>query len=373
MLGVTAGRGNSVPEVLNYLRRSAKADGSHPKGTIYYVQNSDVRSQVRQKAFPAAVRDLKKLGVAAEILEGNMPMNKPDVQGVMMGTQAFDWKTSGSTILPGAICEHFTSYGGVMSGGNSGQTPLSEFLRYGAAGASGTVVEPYANPFKFPSAMIQVHYARGCTLAEAFYQSIAGPYQLLIVGDPLCRPWANIPLVSTKGVESDATVHGQLTLEPSAMLPGDAKIDRFELFADGVRLAKCPPGGTLPLDTAAMADGYHELRVVAVGPGPIESQGRQIIPVRLANHDRKIEAKLVGKAPWPAGEPLVIDVNSPGSVGIVAMQGSRMVGRVVGEKGQITIPAGLLGAGPVHIGIIGMGSGEASANVAADPIDVTLE
>ena len=41
--------------------------------------------------------------------------------------------------------------------------------------------------------MIQVHYARGCSLAEAFYQSVYAPYQLMIVGDPLCRPWANIP------------------------------------------------------------------------------------------------------------------------------------------------------------------------------------
>ena len=44
-----------------------------------------------------------------------MPLNKPDVQGVMMGTASFDWKASGSTILPGAICEHFTSFGGVMT------------------------------------------------------------------------------------------------------------------------------------------------------------------------------------------------------------------------------------------------------------------
>ena len=46
-----------------------------------------------------------------------------------------DFKASGSTILPGAICDNFTSFGGQMGSG-SGQTLLSEFLRYGAAGAS---------------------------------------------------------------------------------------------------------------------------------------------------------------------------------------------------------------------------------------------
>ena len=136
MLGVTAGRGNTPDEVIDYLRRSATADGTHPKGTIYYVENDDIRSKVRQQHFPAAVRDLRRLGVAAEILQGTVPLNKRDVQGVMMGTAGFDWKASGSNILAGAICEHFTSFGGVMTR-DSVQTPLTEFLRYGAAGSSG--------------------------------------------------------------------------------------------------------------------------------------------------------------------------------------------------------------------------------------------
>ena len=43
MLAVTSGRGNSVPEVIEYLRRAASADGTQPEGTIYYMQNSDRR------------------------------------------------------------------------------------------------------------------------------------------------------------------------------------------------------------------------------------------------------------------------------------------------------------------------------------------
>ena len=137
--------------------------------------------------------------MAAEILQGNVPEGKNDVQGAMLGVANFDWKASRSTILPGAICEHFTSFGGDMHA-SAGQTPLSELLRYGATAASGTVTEPYAIPHKFPSPMMQVHYARGCTVAESFYQSVLCPYQLLIVGDPLCRPWANIPEITVAGV-----------------------------------------------------------------------------------------------------------------------------------------------------------------------------
>ena len=352
MLGVTAGRGNTLAEVLSYLKRSAAADGTHPKGTIYFVQNGDIRSKVRQGIFPAAVRELKKLGVAAEIVEGTVPLNRSDVQGVVMGTADFDWKASGSTILPGAICEHFTSFGGVMSKG-AGQTPLSEFLRYGAAGASGTVTEPYAIAEKFPSPMIQVHYARGCTLAEAFYQSVHGPYQLLIVGDPLCRPWAEIPQVTVAGVKPGAMVRGRLEIKPSAIAWGrlptcrhDAAADHFELFVDGLRRAECKPDETLPLDTTELADGYHELRVVAVGPPPIESQGRQIIPVRLANHGRRpAAAQLVDeiaarRQAAGAGRPLARLGRHRGA--LRRPDG----GPMAGQQGQVTIPANTLGAGP---------------------------
>ena len=114
MLGVTVGRGNTRAEVLGYLKRSAAADGTHPRGTIYFVQNGDIRSKVRQAGFPDAVRILKTLGVAAEVLEGQMPEGKDDVQGAMLGVASFNWKASRSTILPGAICEHFTSFGGEM-------------------------------------------------------------------------------------------------------------------------------------------------------------------------------------------------------------------------------------------------------------------
>jgi hypothetical protein len=370
MLGVTAGRGNTPAEVVNYLRRAAEADGTQPKGTIYFVENSDIRSKARQDLFPAAVEQLKALGVAAEILPGTVPLNKPDVQGAVLGTATFDWKASGSTILPGAICEHFTSFGGVMSQG-AGQTPLSELLRFGAAGASGTVTEPYAIPMKFPSPMVQVHYARGCTLAEAFYQSVLCPYQLLIVGDPLCRPWAKIPQVAVEGVKAGDVLRGTATLKPSCR-PAEAA-ERFELFLDGLRVAECKADGELKLDTAPLADGYHELRVVAVGPPPIETQGRLVLPVRVDNHRRKITAAVEGHGPRRADQPLTITVRAPGARGAVVLHGSRVVGRMTGAAGKITIPSDTLGAGPVRLRAAAFRDGGAAENVWAEPLEVLIK
>jgi len=372
LLGVTCGRGNTVEEILQYLKRNAAADGTHPRGTIYFVKNTDVRSSVRHDIFPDAVKELEKLGVSAQIIEGTLPLNKNDVQGVVMGTADFDWKACGSTILPGAICEHFTSFGGVMSS-NSSQTPLSEFLRYGAAGSCGTVTEPYAILQKFPLPLIQVHYARGCTLAEAFYQSVYAPYQLLIVGDPLCRPWANIPKVKFSGMKPDYIVKGRLALSPAASTPPGQGIDHFELFVNGSRAAVCKPGGTLALDTALLPDGYQELRVVAVEAGLIQSQGRAIVPVITDNYGRKIEVKAESKGVIGPDNPLIINVNSPGSIAVSVLQNSRIVGRVAGEKGQIKIEAAELGSGPVRLQVIGIGQGGPRSHVLAQPIDVEVE
>jgi len=310
--------------------------------------------------------------VAGEVLEGTVPLNRDDVQGLVMGPSVFDWKASGSTIRPGAICEHFTSYGGAMSA-NGGQTPLSEFLRYGAAGASGTVIEPFALADKFPAPALHVHYARGCTLAEAFYQSVSGPYQLLIVGDPLCRPWANIPQVKLSGVAPGATVKGKVTLRPTATFEGKSKADHFELFVDELRSAACGPEGTLDLDTAPLADGFHELRVVAVEAGLIRSQGRQIVPITTANHGRSIEASAAPQGSVRPERPLVVTAKSPGAMGIAVLHNSHLVGRISGESGRVEINPSVLGCGPVVLRVMGLGDGQPINYVWAEPIQVTIE
>ena len=156
----------------------------------------------------------------AEVVAGPLPQGRRDVAGLTMGAADFDWAKSGNTILPGAICENLTSLGAVFTP-SAGQTPLSAFVRAGAAGSSGTVIEPYALQAKFPHPAIHVHYARGATLAEAFYQAVQSPYQLLVVGDPLCRPWATIPQVTA----AVSTAEGRRA-DGDAPLSGPIKIGR---------------------------------------------------------------------------------------------------------------------------------------------------
>ncbi len=376
MLGVTSGRGNTVNEVVSYLRSAASADGTRPPGTIYFMTNSDVRTKTRSNPFPAAVRALDRLGVKAEIVSGAVPAGKRDVAGLMAGIADFDWRGSGSTIAPGAICENLTSYGGIFTP-SVGQTPLSAFMRAGAAGSSGTVIEPYSIQAKFPHAGIQVHYARGASLAEAFYQSVRAPYQLLVVGDPLCQPWARIPEVEvvtvadSKLVEPGAVLSGTVELEPRAVVPEQGTADRFELFVDGIRLMECGPGGRLMLDTTTLADGHHDLRVVAIESSPVETQGRRIVPVSFANHGRALEVAVEPRQTTLDGA-VRVSVKGTGVQGAVVFALGRVLGRTTGSEGVIEVPAELLGRGTVLIRAAGRGGPAAADGVNAEPVAVDV-
>ena len=385
MLGVTSGRGNSVAEIISGLQTAAAADGTHPKGTIYFVTSDDVRTTTRSPAFPPIVKALDELNVKAEVMKGTVPMGKRDVAGLMMGAADFDWPASQSQILPGAICENLTSFGGIFTP-SAGQTPLSAFMRAGAAGSSGTVVEPYALQAKFPHAAIQLHYVRGATLAEAFYQAVQSPYQLIVVGDPLCRPWATIPKVEvvmatdSAPITAGSSLSGRIDLQPQATIPeptlarsGDrvAAIERFALFIDGVRLAECDPGQLLPLDTAQFADGYHELRVVATEASSVKSQGRWVMPVRFANHGRTLKLTVEPTRVSVAGA-VRVSVMSEGLDNVAVYSMGRVLGRTSGADTTIEVPAELLGCGRVMIRATGRAGLGAANGVNADPVAVEV-
>jgi hypothetical protein len=367
-LAVTSGRGNSVDEALECLRRAAAADGTRPAGTIYYMRNGDIRSTTRLWSFPSAVKQLQALGVKAEIVDGALPQKKDDVAGLQAGNAEFDWPASGSTMLPGAIAEHLTSFGGIMEYW-SGQTPISAWIRAGAAGSAGTVFEPYAIGAKFPDAFTYAHYARGCSLAEALYQGTPGPYALLMIGDPLCQPWAKFPVIKVTGVQPGQVVSGKLSL---ALAPGldPQALDHLELFVDGVRQATAPATGKLSLDTAGLQSGWHELRVVGVAAGPIETQGRVIIPIFVRSNAASLLAiPAASEIAWD--QPLRVRVALPGAQEIRLLHNGRQVGRLVGQRGTISVAPGTLGLGTVRLQPVAL-SGAPGAELIGAPVEIRV-
>lgn len=368
MLGVTSGRGMATADVVRYLTRSVGADYTRPAGTIYYARNDDVRSKTRHESYRPAIDALASVEVRGELVEGILPRAKTDVMGAMIGAEQFSWRDSGSTVRPGAICEHLTSSGGDLRS-TGGQTPLTENLMAGAAGSSGAVVEPYAIPNKFPNAFIHLHYARGCSLAEAYYQSVAGPYQLLIVGDPLCRPWADPPRVSVGGVEAGAKVQGELTLTPSAKLPARAYVARYELFVDGVFTDSCESGETMSIDTRTLVDGFHELRVMAVCTEPIETRGGLLIPVTVDNHGRSLVLERVDAEPIRWGKELKLRVKTDDAVGLIVAQGSRTLAKIRGNQAEFGVDPRIFGLGPVVLQAAAIGHGGPSSNVLSNLLE----
>ncbi len=350
-LGVTYGRGNKPSEIIEYLQRAKAADGTAPRGTIYYMQNDNIRSQVRQATFPAAIAELRSLGVKAELLRGIAPVGKTDVAGLTTGTSHLQLKASNCRFTPGTLIDNLTSAAGQMlipHGVPNPQTPISDYLRAGGTGASGTVVEPFAVAAKFPSASLHVHYARGLSLSEAFYRSVAGPYQLLIIGDPLCQPWAVFPQVSVAGLSASAPMSGKVELKPSASYPRGGAADRFELFVDGVRIQTIAPAGTFQLDTTTLADGWREIRVVAIGKTDSATQGSKTADVQVANGSDALTLN-VEKARLGVDETTSAWVTSNQTYDVTVMQNGRSLGRIPMGRGKLKVSGAGLGKGPSRI------------------------
>jgi hypothetical protein len=370
VLGVTVGRGTKVSEVVTGLQRSAAADGTHPPGTVYFVRNGDVRSTTREWGFASAAARLKEMGVNAVIEEGVLPQKKSDVAGAMIGIADFDWDKSESQIVPGAIVEHLTSFGGVMTRG-AGQTPLTEFLRHGAAGASGTVTEPYAIQAKFPNPFIHVHYASGCTLAEAFYSSVTGPYQLLIVGDPLCNPWRRELHVTAELPSTDAPLSGSVTFHPKCESKGGVAASKVHLFVDGLRRSSVKPGTPIELDTRELSDGLHQFTFVVEGNDSIETNGRWSAQCQIRNEETS-PPKLVilNGTDHDFGGTVEIEVRCPGAMEIGIQHLGREVATVSGESGTAKLEARGLGSGTTMLRAIARFPGGKS--VRGDGLTMTI-
>ena len=347
MLGYTSGRGNSYREVVSCLERAAAADGTGPEGTVYFMLNGNVRSTTREWAVRTAAEQIRGLGVQAEVTQGVLP-KETTVAGAFVGTASFNWASSKSTIVPGAICEHLTSCGGILRE-RASQTPLTAFIRAGAAGASGTVVEPFAIQAKFPHAFLQTYYTMGYTLGEAFYLSVASPYQLLIVGDPLCRPWSRPQEVALEGLPEGGIVRAPVKVA-AGTAEGQAK--RVEFFIDGRLVESLAPGKSFELDPAGLKAGEHCLSAVVVGADQLESRARASRVFEVVNGTGKSACTVTVPASSIIGEDVMVTWTIPAAARVAVWHhGVRLVD-VVAEQGELSLPSARLGLGTTRLAVV---------------------
>lgn len=345
VLAATGVRGTSEREALDQITRSVQADGTHPKGTFYFTETGNVRTKCRKAGIAQSVEELNELGFRTRVISSKFPSQKRDIIGLTVGTATFDFPGSKNQVVPGAICENLTSFGGRL--GKSGQTPLTEFIAAGAAGSSGTVTEPLSIPQKFPDPRVHLHYVKGCSLAESFYQSVHGPFQLLIVGDALCQPWAIFPKFEVNGIEAGETVSGikKLSFDFSA---SPVRVRGVEFYMDGKLVSRLEKTSGFSINTADISDGYHELRIVAVAENAVETQGRVIVPFFVSN--RKQEVTLERQAgPTRLEDNLKLDVSANCGEKIDLMHNGRVIATANKKSATVEVAARELGRGPVQL------------------------
>jgi len=355
MLAYTGVRGNSFPEIAGYLGRAGASDGTNPDGMVYLMANDNVRSRTRQPLFPATLSELARRGRKGEILgpkrdrqKGIIPLGRDDVIGAVVGTREFDWEKSNSRLLPGAVAESLTSYGGHFD--YSGQTKLTAFLRHGAAGSSGAVAEPFALQQKFPVPLLHAYYADGCSLAEAFYQSVLTPYQLLVVGDPLARPFARFAEVGLETPDVGSAWSGTVRLEPLVRPADGTSIRVVELWVDGQHVASGALNAPIAWDTRSVEDGSHDLRLVAVEDSVIETRSVFRATVSVFNRERRVHVEAVtGDVRY--GEAVALRGRAEGAERVELRRGHQVLGtaEVMEGRWSLTVPSGALGMGTVPV------------------------
>ncbi len=174
-------------EAKKIIDRGVAADFTRPSGSAYLLKTSDQARSSRAAFFPE-IKD--KLGPfwPVNYLEQEFIAGRDDVMFYFTGLTRVP-HIAENRYLPGAVADHLTSAGGVMSG--SDQMSIMEWLKAGATGSYGAVVEPCNFPAKFPNPGILMYfYLRGSSLIEAYWKSVAQPGQGIFVGEPLAKPFA---------------------------------------------------------------------------------------------------------------------------------------------------------------------------------------
>ncbi|MEK0425605.1 MAG: hypothetical protein RJB11_1696 [Planctomycetota bacterium] len=349
VLSHTANNRLTIEEAIAHLERSSLADFTNPKGTFFFSKTSDVRTTTREPNFAIAIDELKRLKKETQIIESVLPPAASQVAGITFGVSDFDWNRSGAKLLPGSLADNLTSLGGVMT--PSSQTKATELLRFGAAAASGTVTEPYALQFKFPLPSLHAYYAKGLTAAEAFYATVQSPYQLLILGDPMCQPYAVPPRFKVTGCTDRQTISGKIALE---FKPSDeeASSDPIQLtwLIDGKPQTQTNFITNLNIQVADQDRGAYEWRFVTKGPKPTETRWENSLWVLSGPPETHL--KLQAPERWSAkqNQRLKVQVtNSPKDTQVKLRFHWDLLDMNPNDQGEFEIEADRLGRGPVRL------------------------
>jgi hypothetical protein len=194
-------------------------------------------------------------------------------QGPQLGSQtgSHAFGMPGGLFVPGAMADNLTSYGGLIFEA-SGHTGVTNFLTAGATASYGTIVEPCNWLQKFPVPHTYFYQARGFPIAECYYQSLANPFQGILVGEPLAAPFARKASGAWLGLPDGAVLRAttNLALQFTAA-DASRPVQQVDLFLDGTFLQTVTNLAPQPGNVLSVTMADHTIQYVVPAGATLES------------------------------------------------------------------------------------------------------
>ena len=247
--------GDNVESAKRLIDRGLRSDETWPEGKAYLINTSDRGRNVRAEGYDR-VRTVLGASYPIEQVDGDALEGKSDVMFEFTGI-ALVPSIASSSFLDGAIADHLTSYGGVLTG--FGQTSALEWLTAGATGSYGSTTEPCSFRAKFPDpGVVIAHYISGESLVEAYWKSVLMPGQGVFIGDPLARPYGGVRVQHGAGgtvVRTRALPPGNYAVDAATSSMGPFKpIGVVRAVGFGVREFRLPAGDSRYLRVRALVE-----------------------------------------------------------------------------------------------------------------------
>ena len=284
MLGYIGEKGNSMETVLRCIQDGARAWQNNGSLRVLFVKTDDEkRSSPREWQFEDTQAELKVRGGSAVITSDLKPM-QTNLTGVIIGMEKVVPSNFG-TFVPGAMAEHLTSFSAEFQ---KGQSKCTEWLKAGATVTAGAVVEPYNNWAKFPHTRFFVHYSAACTAMESFYQSIANPLQILLLGDPLSQVRKVSVQIKPIGLSKEISSSIDAAFVLDAKFPANMQA-AYGALLNGKEIKRGESNSLIELPFNEMGDGWHTVRLIAQAALPTLPGSFIDVPVIINKKGRFVE------------------------------------------------------------------------------------
>ena len=233
---VTVLSGYHVDDVKTLIAQGKLGDGQAPDGRFIFQSVP----QMPRASNAAAVDLLTLRGLQAEAVTA-LPDERSGVMGYF-SAGIYSGITrdvlAATTFRPGAVVDFAQSYGAAAKNFDDGETPVllpvSAFVQAGATGVHGVTGEPGLASFPMIAGLKTLldRYTSGFSLAESYYAALPSLNgQNLVLGDPLCTPYAKRPLVNIEA--DDGPLAGESPIRVSAIAQTrGTSIARIDLYLD---------------------------------------------------------------------------------------------------------------------------------------------